>query len=201
MQVSLNRGLADAIVADGLAWLVFSDGNRSRPAMNPTRAAVEEVLEPALQRFHQMLRALQSEADHIDDDVGLQRLDLGAKAACGFLVSAVHLYAAYGLPCPVRLVGVALSAAHDRDIVASLDKAGYEECPYVSCPSNHNDSHLEPPLFRGIVSQVDVVPLELSPARVIGRTAVSKEARVNLRDRKRCAPANGLPGVASAARN
>jgi hypothetical protein len=89
-----------------------------------------------------MLRARRSEADEIDDCVGLERCDARSKCPSGFLCGPIDLDTVHGIPCRIRDVWSALSTARDDYVVPRVDESRDEERPDVTGAADYYNSHL-----------------------------------------------------------
>ena len=87
---------------------------------------MQEVLHLAAQRLDELLRARQGEADHVDDDVGLEGLDRRAKAAGLLGRIAIDGDAAHRLPRGIFGIGRALAAADVDHFVPGLDEPRHQ---------------------------------------------------------------------------
>ena len=87
---------------------------------------MQEMLDLAGQRLDQMARARRLEADHVDDDVGLEACDLAAERARLFQRVAVERDVAHEFPGAVRRVGLARAAADVGDVKAGGDEPRHE---------------------------------------------------------------------------
>ena len=72
--------VAERVAMAGLAWWrqdarVFGYGHRGRATMHPHRTTMEQQRLARPQRVYQMLRALRSKAEEIDDRIRLERGD------------------------------------------------------------------------------------------------------------------------------
>src|SRR5262249_55325702 len=80
-QKVLDFGLLRAIAAEGIFGLVFGRRDRGVVAIDPDGTAMQELLHLAAQRLNDLPRARQSEADHVDDDVGPEIANARAECA------------------------------------------------------------------------------------------------------------------------
>ena len=125
-QIGFDCRLLRAIAADRPSRCHLSGWDLDARAVHPDGAAVEKMLHIAAQRLDQMLSALESKADHVDDDVGPQRPDPAAERAGLFLGVPVRHQCFDRVPSGIGRIGLALSPADIDDVVAGSDQARHQ---------------------------------------------------------------------------
>jgi len=141
-QICLDRGLLDAIVANGTAWLRLRGGHLNAITVGPDRAVKQVMLYLASQCLHQMLSAFQRKADHINDNIGLEIANLLPKRPVLIFSNTIQRDLADGIPGCVWLVRVALPAANRRHLVPRSNQTRNQIGTYVSgTPNNDNARH------------------------------------------------------------
>ncbi len=84
---------------------------------------------------------LEGEADQVDDHVGLQITHMLGKGAHPFLGVPIDHQVLDGVPCGVRLVGLALPATDDHDLMPRRDEPRDQIGPDVVDPADDHDTH------------------------------------------------------------
>src|SRR5690606_12424988 len=128
-QPGLDRRLLRAVFAERVERLVLGCRYGRVVAIDPDRAAVQEVLHPAPQRGDEVLGAGQREADHVDDDLRLERGDPLAERSRLLLGGAVDRYLLDARPGGVGRIGTPLPPADIDDLVAGRDQPRHEIGP------------------------------------------------------------------------
>jgi hypothetical protein len=131
-QLRLYRRLLDAIVAERALHRFLRHRNLDRRAMCPDRAGMEKMPDPAAQALCQQPGAVGLERDHVDHDVGPDRLHLGDEAAVGFGGGAVDNDPLDRRPAIVLEIRGLVAPAHRRHVEARLDQARHEIGPDVT---------------------------------------------------------------------
>src|SRR5689334_22249656 len=72
-QILFNRRLLNPILAERFSRLSFYCRHFGARSVNPNRAATQKMPHLAPERLDHLSRALDGEADHIDDQVWIQR--------------------------------------------------------------------------------------------------------------------------------
>src|SRR5262245_8557581 len=109
--------------------------------MNPDRAAVQKVLDLPAQRFGQLARTVEREADHVDDHIRLQLADALSERAIGFGALALQPDLRDRAPGAVWLIGLALAAADGDDFVAGRDHARHQVGAHVAAAADDHNPH------------------------------------------------------------
>src|SRR5690606_35893819 len=104
---------------------------------------MEKMLHPAPQRLHQLAGAGQGEADHVDDDIGLERGDGGAELARGLGGLTVEGDGLDRLPRLVLAVRLAAAAGDVQYPVPALDQSRHQIGADV--PAAADDDHTAHP--------------------------------------------------------
>ena len=141
-QEGLDRGLLDAVLAERTARGGLGGGDGDGMAVDPDRAAVEEVGDTAAERVDEMLGARQREADHVDDDVRAEVADLRAERAGDLGRVAVDDHGLDRIPRRVRAVGLPLAAGDVDHLVPGGDEARHQiGADVTASPDHHHARH------------------------------------------------------------
>ena len=98
------------------------------------------MLDLAVQRFDEMLRAGTIERDHVHDDVGSKLCDLCAELPILFFGLAVEDDILDSVPRKMRTVDRRRATAHIHDLMPELDQRGYEVTSDVTATSDDDDA-------------------------------------------------------------
>ena len=138
--------------------------------------------EPALQCRDEMLRTGQSEADHVDDDVGLERRNARPEAAVGVLGIAVDGDGGHLTPGGVRTVGLALAAADAEFSQNACEgarenakKYGFQIVYDKSCPPPPKTTDFTPVVRALQAANADMVVVCSYPADSVGIVEAANE--------------------------
>ena len=92
------------------------------------------------ERVNQMLRALQCEANQIDDDVRTQLRDAVAETAGSLLPGSIDRHPLDFRPLLMRLIRFPLSATYSDDVVSGDDETRNEKGADVAGGANDDDA-------------------------------------------------------------
>ncbi|EIM95304.1 hypothetical protein WQE_39944 [Paraburkholderia hospita] len=96
-----------------------------------------------------MPRAFDRKANHIDHGIGMKFFYLLPKRTGCLSSFAIYFEVLDGFPCTICLVGVALAATDDDDLVASLDQPWNEIRADVPAATDNCYAHLSLSFFEG----------------------------------------------------
>ena len=145
-EIGFDRGLLHAVFAEGRARRVLRRRHHHARPVHPDRPGVEEMLDIAGKRLGEVPGAIEPEADHVGDDVGLQRADILPERA-GFLFRlAVERDRLDRRPGGVRAIGRALSAGDVHDLEPGLDEPWHEIRADMPAATDHHDARHGLPL-------------------------------------------------------
>src|SRR5215210_2446770 len=140
-QPFLDRRLFYPVIAKRLARLRFGGGNDGAVPVDPDGPAVQKQRIAFLERLYQTLRALQREANQIDDDVWSERGDAFAECACRFFCRAVDSHPLHFGPGAMGLVRLARCATNSENLVSGANQPRNQEGTNVSGSADDDDSH------------------------------------------------------------
>ncbi len=150
-QVGLDGRFLAAVVAKGLARLLFAGRNLHAWTVDPDGTAMQEVLHAAAQCVHQLRRTRRSEASEIDYDFGRKLRDAVPESTARLRIHAVQQNGLDALPRLVRLIGISATATHAHDGVTGFHQLWCEVCSNVSCATydcNTHEPNILPPLEK-----------------------------------------------------
>src|SRR6516162_10239972 len=108
-------------------------------SIHPNGAAEEVVLDFSMQRLDQLLRSVEFERDHVNDDVRIKPRNPRAEFTFCLFGFAVHKNLFDGLPSRMRSIGCRCAAADVYNLVSPLDGRGHEVGSDMSTSSNDDD--------------------------------------------------------------
>jgi len=118
--------------------------------MHPNRSSVEEMADLALERFHDLLGAVERETDLVDDNIRFESGNSFPEVAPCFVSLTVHSNRLNGIPRSMRLVRISVATADVDVLIASLDKARNQEGPHMAAAANHDHSFHRSSPRRGL---------------------------------------------------
>ncbi len=178
-QVRFDPRLVDSILAERTARLHLRGRNFDARTVHPDRAAMQEMPHPPAERLDEMARARLGEADHVDDDVGLELCDLRAERAGLLLVLAEKRDGAHGFPGAMRRIGRTRAAADGNHLEAGSDEARDEISADVAGSSDDHDARhgafSERGTMRGLSHDTALFcTLRIEGAKLGGRSCIHR---------------------------
>src|SRR5450759_2604543 len=119
--------------------------------VNPNCPTMQEVIHPPAQRFDDVARALEREADHVDHDGGPQGRNTRPEGAGRLGGHAVDRDLLHRFPGRVRAIRLTLLPADIDDFVAGLNQAGHQvraDMPVTTYDHNSHSLCLRIPRWR-----------------------------------------------------
>src|SRR5947208_2708816 len=121
-QIALDRGLANAVVADRIARMLLRSGNFNGGTVYPYGAAMQELLDAPTQCFYQLNGAFNRVRGQIDDAIRFEIANPGAEAAGGLFRPTVDRHPFDASPCAMVDIRLPLPTAHTQHRVAGFNQ-------------------------------------------------------------------------------